>query len=111
MTSSIEKNAVRPSLPDFQTRITGLIVNRRRLSTTTGTLWLTVLKLPAKDKFSHPGTIEVRSQNPVGEINEEWSGIISISGFPRSFNSKPDQDTGEVKSVRTATNNLEVVEN
>jgi hypothetical protein len=97
-------------LKPAQCYIAGLIAARRRLQTQSGVIWLTVIKLPAQDEFSHPGTVEVRSHNPIGDVNDKWSGVVAVSGFPRSYNTKPDPETGEVKSVKTAQVQLDVVE-
>jgi hypothetical protein len=99
-----------PKLNMGQAYLSGLITNRRRVTGTSGTTWLTILKLPAADKFSHPSTVEVRSTSPVGEINQEWAGVVNVGGFPRSFNGKPDPDTGEIKAIKTAQIHLDVVE-
>lgn len=99
-----------PKLQMGQALLSGLISNRRRINGQSGTTWLTVLKLPAVDEFSHPATVEVRSESPVGEIGEKWSGVVRVNGFPRSYNTKPDEETGEIKSVKTAQITLDVVE-
>lgn len=93
-----------------QAYISGLISSRRRIKVTTGDIWLTVVKLPAADEFSHPGTLELRSGAPIGDVNDKWQGVVSITGFPRSYNTKPDSETGEIKTVRTAENHVVVVE-
>jgi hypothetical protein len=90
--------------------LNGRISNRRKQNTQDGTFWLTVLKLPAKDSFSHPGTVEVISHEPIGAIGDDWRGQVEITGYPRTFNTKPDPETGEIKRVSTADNRLRVVE-
>lgn len=99
-----------PKLQMGQAFLSGLISNRRRLNGQTGTIWLTVVKLPAVDEFSHPSTVEVRSQNPIGEIGDKWNGVVHVGGFPRSYNSKPDPETGEIKAIKSAQVSLDVVE-
>ncbi len=99
-----------PKLQMGQAFLSGLISNRRRINGQSGTSWLTVLKLPAVNEFSHPSTVEVRSENPLGEINDKWSGVVLVGGFPRSYNTKPDPETGEIKAIKTAQISLEVLE-
>jgi hypothetical protein len=90
--------------------IAGRIYSFRRLKTSNGSLYLTVLKVAAPDPFSHPSTIELRSAKQLGAIDEDWSGLVKLSGFPRNFDSKPDPETGEVKHIKSAENHLVVVE-
>lgn len=111
MSATAEKvTSMMPKLQPGQTFLAGLIAGRRRISGQSGSLWLTVVKLPAADEFSHPGTVELRSDNPIGEVNDKWQGVVSVTGFPRSYNTKPDPDTGEIKAIKTAQVMLEVVE-
>lgn len=99
-----------PKLQMGQAFLSGLVAGRRRITGQNGSIWLSVIKLPAADEFSHPATIEVRSSTPIGDVNEKWSGIVTVTGYPRSYNTKPDPETGEIKSVKTAQVALEVVE-
>lgn len=101
---------VASKLKPGQSYVAGLIAARRRINAQTGTLWLTVVRLPAADEFSHPKTIELRSHSPIGDVNDKWAGIVEINGFPRSYATKPDPETGEIKNVKTATISLDVVE-
>lgn len=111
MTAEAQKvSQMMPKLQPGQAFLAGLISNRRRVVGTAGTLWLTVVKLPSSDEFSHPATVEVRSHNPIGEVNDKWSGVVNVTGYPRSFNAKPDPDTGEIKSIKTAQVSLDVIE-
>lgn len=91
-------------------RVKGRIANRRKQNAQGGTFWLTVIKTPARDEFSHPSTIEVTSDRPLGEVGDDWEGVVEISGYARAFNSKPDPETGEIKKINSAQNHLRVVE-
>ncbi len=111
MSAVAEKvSPILPKLLPAQSFLSGLIAARRRVNSQNGALWLTVVKLPASDEFSHPATVEVRSHNPLGEINDKWSGVVSVTGYPRSYNTKPDPETGEIKSVKSAQVSLDVIE-
>lgn len=92
-----------------QVFLNGLIASRRRINGQSGTIWLTVVKLPAADEFSHPATIELRSHSPLGDPETKWSGIAQVTGFPTSFDSKPDEN-GEIKQIKSARVSLDVVE-
>lgn len=107
--SNINQQSV-PKLAVCQTFLRGRISYSRTVKTEKGRLHLTILKIPAPDQYSHPSIVEIGSENRLGEINDDWSGICQVSGFPRTFDSKPDPETGEVKVVRTANINLRVVE-
>jgi hypothetical protein len=98
------------SLPLGHARISGRIFNRRRMNGKDGSFWLTVLKLPAQDSYSHPATVEVVSQSNLGEVGDDWEGEVVISGFPHSYNSKPDAETGEIKRIISAQNRLHAVD-
>lgn len=87
----------------------GRIVGARRLSTQNGTLWLTLLKLPAPDEYTAPATVEVRSGSKLGELRTDWQGRVRIGGYGRSFEQK-DRETGEVSTVQTAEVRLTVIE-
>ena len=102
---------IKPSkgLPMGHARVRGRIASRRRQMSQGNTFWLTVIKMPARDEFSHPSTIEITSDNALGNVGDDWEGVIEISGYARSFN-KTDQETGEVVAVKSAQNHLRVVE-
>lgn len=99
-----------PKLQHAQAYVRGRIFSRRSVVTQDGKLWLTVLRTPARDQFSHPSTIELRSKTPLGAKDDDWDGIVEITGFPRSYDTKPDKETGEVGRVHTAEIRLNVVE-
>ena len=99
-----------PKLQPGQSVISGRIAFRRRMKTTDGSYWMTVLKTPARDSFSHPGTVEVMSDQSIGSPGDDWNGIVEITGYPRSYDGKPDPQTGEIIRVHTADNRLRVVD-
>ena len=107
-----EPSKVTPMMPKLniaEAFLSGLIASRRKITTTNGALWLTLLKLPAQDEYSHPSTVEIRSRSPIGNLDDKWSGVVKLSGFPRSYNST-DQETGEVSNVKTAQNIFDVID-
>jgi hypothetical protein len=99
-----------PKLGIAQAFINGRIAYARTTKTDNGRLFLTILKIPAADKYSHPATVEVSSTQKLGEVNDDWQGVVQVTGYPRTYDGKPDPETGEIKTVRTATISLRVVE-
>lgn len=99
-----------PKIGVGQCYLQGRIAYARTQKTEQGKIFLTLLKVPAVDQYSHPSTVEVSSQSKLGDVNEDWKGLCNITGYPRTFDSKPDAETGEIKTIRTATINLRVVE-
>jgi hypothetical protein len=98
------------ALPMGHALLKGKISNRRRINGSDGQFWLTVIKLPAKDEFSHPGTVEVVSHAPVGDVDNDWQGVVEVTGYPRFYNSKPDPETGEIRRINSANIRLRVIE-
>lgn len=92
-----------------QSFISGRIHSVRKIDTKQGSLFLTVLKLAAADEYSHPSTIEVRSNTRLGKVADDWKGLLSISGMPNNYE-KTDKQTGETEMVHSARNELTVVE-
>jgi hypothetical protein len=90
-----------------QARIAGRIDGTRTKSTTAGRLFFTLFKLPAPDQYASPQTIEVRSSERLGAVGDEVSVIVSVGGYPRSYDAKGDH--GEKEPVRTAENTLQFV--
>lgn len=99
-----------PKIGVGQVYIKGRVSYQRVAKTDDGRLFITILKIAAADEFSHPSTIEVTSRTKLGELNEDWTGVCQVTGYPRSYDQKPDPETGEIKTIRTATISLRVVE-
>lgn len=97
------------TLPAGQAFLAGRISSRRKMNTQDGSMFLTVVKLPAPDSFSSPATVELQSRSPIGAAGEDWSGFVMLSGFSNNFDSKPDQD-GEVHKILSARNHFVVIE-
>lgn len=99
-----------PKIGLAQTYLKGKIAHSRSTKTENGRMYLTILKTAAADEYSHPSTVELSSSEKLGEVDDTWFGVCAVVGYPRVYNSKPDQETGEIKSIRTATISLRVVE-
>jgi hypothetical protein len=83
----------------------GRVHSKRRVQTQAGPLHLTILKLPAKDQYSAPSTVEVRSKESLGDVGDDVSVKCAIGGYGKSYEVK-DAETGEIKRVSTADNQL-----
>lgn len=104
---SIASASTAPTLALGQALIAGKIVSRRRVTTQSGQLILTLLKLAAPDEFTAPQTIEVRSASAIGQVGDTWRGKVEVGGFGRSYDRT--DETGEKVKVQTAEIRLTVV--
>lgn len=86
-------------------RIVGRIEAATRKASAGGAFWLTVMKLPAADRFDSPATVEVASGERIGAVGEEVSIEVRIGGYGRSYDSKNEPGV----KVRTADNRLTFV--
>ena len=89
--------------------LSGRIASRRKVASQEGSLFFTIVKLPAVDAYSHPGTVELQSSAAIGASGDEWSGVVRVTGVANSYDTKPDEH-GEVKRVLSARNRLVVVD-
>jgi hypothetical protein len=88
-----------------QARIAGRVESVRRKTSQNGTIWLTLLAMPAPDRYSHPSIVEVVSGDRLGAQGDEVSILVSISGYARTVQPKdPKED-----SYRTADTRLSFV--
>lgn len=86
-------------------RLVGRVVSVRTVKGEAGKTFRTLMRLPAKDEYSSPSTVEVRSTERMGQIESDLSINVAIGGFPRSFEGKGERgEPGE--TVRTAENTL-----
>lgn len=100
------KSNEQKGLPPFHARLTGRIrAVRRSRGQRRG--WLYVVVLPAPDEFTAPATVEVFSEQRVGEVGEALSCVVRIGGYARAY--QATDDNGEKFTVQTADNVLQVV--
>jgi hypothetical protein len=95
-----------------QAFIQGKIQAKRKIKTQYGDLHLTVLRLAAHDEYSHPATVELRSDEPLGDIEETITVKVKLGGLPNNYYQKSiDRETGEEKkvAVRSARNDYTVI--
>lgn len=65
---------------------------------------------PAKDAYSRPQVVEVRSKSSLGEQGEEVSLTCELGGYPRKPYQFTDKATGEVLKVYPVDMTLDLVE-
>lgn len=68
-----------------------------------------LLKTPAPDQFSSPGTLEVQAGASLGDVGDDVRVKVRISGYGRSYGIT-DPETGERVQRQTAEMRLTVVE-
>ena len=71
-----------------QAFIQGKIVSKRKINTQSGPLYLTLLKLAAADSYSHPSTIELRSDDNLGDVEETITVKVQLGGMPNNYETK-----------------------
>ncbi len=94
-----------------QAILQGKIAGKRKIKTQEGTLHLTLVKLAARDEFSHPSTVEIRSYDPLGELEETIQVKVQLGGMPNNYQSKSTDADGYDKlvPVRSARNEYTVI--
>lgn len=92
-----------------QVLIRGRILSRRSITTQQGKLWLTLVAMPAPDPYSHPATVEVKSDKALGQSQDDVEVLCRLGGSRRTFQ-VTDKETGERLTVATADNSLTAVE-
>lgn len=71
-------------------------------------IFLHLVTMPAPDAYSHPSTVEVAADSRLAEKEGDFKAMCRITGFARQYK-KTDEDTGEIKIVRTADVRLTAV--
>lgn len=73
------------------------------------TLFFTLVRLPGGgDEFAQPSTVEIMSNDEIGKVNDVVTVRCALSGYARSYDSKPDGD-GVIEKIRTADVKLRAI--
>ena len=81
--------------------VKGKVINVRRHENKINTL----ITCPAKDEYSRPAVVEVRSDRRLGEVEQIVAVECELGGFPNNFTIR---DTGEqVRSARLTLDALD----
>jgi hypothetical protein len=91
--------------------IRGRIRSRRRGKRGGVAGFLTVLSLPAATTYDMPQAVEVWSAESLGDVGIEVSCKVQLGGFPRSYETKTEDEEGYPRkvTVQTADNTLTVI--
>jgi len=95
--------AASAAVPVLQLIVKGRVQAVTRHQGANGETFRTLLRTPAPDSYSSPGTFEVRSRRRIGQEGQEVEVACDLLGFARSFSTK----AGE--TVRTAEHVLQAV--
>ncbi len=69
----------------IQVRLAGRIQAVTRKTGAKATAFRTILKTPARDHFSSPGTFEVRSAQSLGSEGQDVTVLCELAGYARSY--------------------------
>lgn len=86
--------------------VRGKILRARRYLQDT----LTAIVTPAKDEYSKPQIVQVRSKRKLGEIDEVVVVECEVGGYERKQYELTDKDSGEVTRIKPVEHTLDVVE-
>lgn len=89
------------STPALRLVLTGRIQQVVKRNGPSGETFRTMLKTPAPDAYSSPGTFEVRSRKRIGSEGQEVAVECDLLGYARSF------ETKDGETVRTAEHVLQ----
>lgn len=70
----------------------------------------TVLTTKAPDEFSHPGTVEVSSNEPLGKREDHVTVKVHLTGYSRTWDKQTGPNPDDTESIATATNYLRVID-
>src|SRR3989338_3135698 len=70
----------------------------------------TVISTKAPDEFSHPGTVEVSSNDSLGRRDELITVKVQLTGYSRTWDKQSGPNPDDTESVQTATNYFRVIE-
>ena len=70
----------------------------------------TIVVCPAKDAYSHPSTLEIRSSTKLGEVDEEVKLTVRVGGYLGRRYEYKDKNTGEVRKGQEINTTLDLVE-
>lgn len=92
--------------------ITGKIkfTRKDKIKSTGEIVHYTVISTKAPDEFSHPGTVEVSSNDSLGRRDELVTVKVQLTGYSRTWDKQTGPNPDDTESVQTATNYFRVIE-
>lgn len=110
MSVPAEKLSTLPASRLCEARIKGRIIGHRRFIGQTGVTHLTLIVIPSEDEYTSPQTVEVSSQQKIGEKGDDINILVKVGGFRRQYKTT-DKETGEQITVTSADTRLTVINN
>jgi hypothetical protein len=52
------------------------------------------------DSYGYPMPVDVVSVKPLSSIGMEWSGVVRIKTFRTDYKTRPDSETGEIRTIK-----------
>ena len=89
--------------------IEGRIYRSVRKNGKDGPFFVSLVKMPAADKFSSPSTVEIVSPRELGKRGEEVSVTCRVGGYPRTYVTRPSKDNPDGETVYTADIRLHAI--
>jgi hypothetical protein len=83
-----QKDVSSAAKPALRLVVTGRIQQVTQRNGSAGTTFRTLLKTPATDPYSSPGTFEVRSRKRIGSEGQDVEVECDLLGYARSYNTK-----------------------
>lgn len=66
--------------------------------------------IPARDQWSNPGIVEIRSNAPIGAKDDAVGFLCLLGGFRRKSFTATDRRTGDITKVTPVDNTLDLIE-
>jgi hypothetical protein len=103
-----EAVAMKPSttVKPMEVLVAGKIVSSRKHDKK----FYTVVACPAKDAYSHPSFLEIRSDSRMGDPEEEGKWTIRVGGYFGRRYEYTDRATGEKRKGQEINTTLDLVE-
>lgn len=83
---------------------------REKVKSTGEIVHYTVLTTKAPDEFSHPGTVEVSSNEQLGKREDHITVKVQLTGYSRTWDRQTGPNPDDTESIPTATNYFRVIE-
>lgn len=83
---------------------------KEKMKSTGEIVHYTVLTTKAPDEFSHPGTVEVSSNDSLGKREDHVTVKVHLTGYSRTWDRQSGPNPDDTESIPTATNYLRVIE-
>lgn len=103
----LKPNRQNIQLKENESIVKGKITRVREIETAEGTLYLTLVRLPAPNEFEHPALIEIRSYASLGKPDDQITRLVRLVGVPNNYKvNRTNKKTGEIyeEQINSARN-------